>query len=266
MPTTPRFPRPIAVAFLTAGSAVLLMGCTVDLESTPEPTATATAITFDPEDVAVGELLDEATASWDSVDAWVSETRIETPSSGSGEAASTSESTERVILPGDRYVLTTNGDTIVSEEIAVGGRIYMRGALVTSSIYPDAAPDEWIAFTPDLVPEGTVLEQRVDYLTMPPGYPFRDVSATTRQLPASPSETISIDERECDAWTFSTATSGQEGLDYTIAFDQQNRPCQLIREGGGVTETTTWTYPETPEPIEAPSDAISVQEFPSDPS
>lgn len=249
---------------LTLAGVTLLVACSIDLEATPEPTATATAIAFGPNDVPVGTLLNESSAAWDEVDAWVEESRVESQSTGAGDPPA-SVATDRVILPDQRHVLTTNGETVVTEEIAVGDIIYMRGTLVSSSIYPEVDQETWISFSPEQAPEGTVLDQRVDYLTTSLGYPFADVTADTRALPASPAGEVEVGGRNCEAWEFSTTGEDSEGLDYRIAFDAQGRPCQLIREGGGVTETRTWTYPAEPEPITPPENPVQVDDFPTAP-
>lgn len=247
----------IALTVLIAG-ALLLGACSADTLE-PEPTATPTAVAFDPGDVAVGTLIDDALPSWREVGAWTSKTRGDTSATEGGISSST---TTTVIPPDQRHVLTMNGETVVTEEIVLDGTIYMRGTLVASSIYPSVDAETWISFTPDQVPAGSVLEQEVAFLTSPPAYPFADFTEETRALPASPTGEVRVDDRACAAWTFTTTTPDQPGIDYTIAFDAENRPCELIRESGGVVETTTWSYPTTPEPIEAPDNVTPVEAFP----
>lgn len=238
-------------------------GCSLDTESTRDPTATPTAVTFGPDDVAVGVLLDRSQQAWDAVDSWTSETRIDGPdtSESSGTASVT---TERVVLPNNRQILTTNGETIVSEEIIVDGTIYMRGTLVSTSIYPEASEETWISFSPDQAPPGTPLEQRVAYLTSSPTFPFESVTPETRKLPASPVGDVQVGDRTCAVYQFSTSDADSEGINYRIAFDSENRPCQLVKEGGGIVETTTWTY-DADVSIAPPSDSLPVDEFPATP-
>lgn len=255
--------RLIPIASLMA-CALLLQACSFDTDPDPTPTPAPTPVVFGPDDVAVGDLIDESRDAWTAVDAW--STRMLIDAADSDNASATSSSTiERVILPGDRYVQTMNGDTVVTEEIVVDGTISMRGTLVSSSIYPEVDAETWITFTPDQVPAGSVLEQRVDYLTAPLAYPFDTVTDETRALPAHPAGEIEVEERTCNAYDFSTAQDGSDGITYRIAFDDEQRPCQLVRTAGGVIETTTWTYPENPEPIENPAGAVQVVEFPTSP-
>ncbi|HEV2128345.1 MAG TPA: hypothetical protein VGR22_06995, partial [Thermomicrobiales bacterium] len=189
---------------------------------------------------------------------------VETQSVGSGDPP-VSVTTDRVILPDKRHTLTTNSDTVVTEEIMIGDTIYMRGTLVSSSIYPSLDPETWISFSPEQAPEDSVLEQRVTYLTTALRYPFADVTAVTRALPASPAGEVIVGDRPCKAWTFSTTDDMTEGIEYVLAFDVEGRPCQLVREGGGVTETRTWSYPDNPGPINAPEEAVRVEQFPAAP-
>lgn len=264
MTQTQRATERLYLLMTVLASTLLLAACTIDDDPEPRATATPTAVTFGPDDVAVGTLLNESSAAWDGVEAWIVETRIESPDTGSGNAA-TSVSTERVTVSGNRHVLNMTGETLVSEEITTGGTIYMRGSLVSSSIYPDVDESTWISFTADQVPPDTALEQRVTYLTASPTFPFATVTAETRALPAAPAGEIQVDDRVCNVYTFTSAEGATDGIEYRIAFDAQDRPCQLIREGGGVIETTTWSYPETPEPITAPNDAVPVETFPTGP-
>lgn len=249
---------------LSIASVILLSACTIDDDVEPTPTAAPTAVTFGPDDIAVGTLLNESSASWDSVEAWTVETRIESPDAESS-TASTTVSTERVTAAGDRHVLNMTGENLVSEEISTGGNVYMRGSLVSSSIYPDVDDSTWISFTADQVPPESALEQRVAYLTSPAAFPFATVTPETRALPASPAGEVQIGDRVCKVYQFTTAQLEGEGIEHRIAFDHADRPCQLVREGGGVIETTVWTYPESPEPITQPEEAVQVDAFPTAP-
>ncbi|HEV2128383.1 MAG TPA: hypothetical protein VGR22_07190, partial [Thermomicrobiales bacterium] len=116
--------RHIRLLALALAGATLLAGCRLDLNADPEPTATPTAVSFGPNDMPVGTLLNEASVAWDEVDAWVEESRVETQSVAAGGPPA-SVTTDRVILPDQRHTLTTNGDTLVSEEIVIGDTIYM---------------------------------------------------------------------------------------------------------------------------------------------
>lgn len=251
-----------SVAWLIVGT-IALAACTLDNGPGDDPTATPTAIAFSHDDVAVGNLLDEAEAAWSDVERWTSETRIESPSDG--PAATESMTSEEVVLPGDRHIVSMNGDTVVSEEIIVDDTIYMRGTLVSSSIYPEVNAATWITFTPEQVPADTPLAQRVAYLTAPPEFPFATVTDETRALPAQPAGEIQAGDRTCHVYRFTTTEEEDEGLSYRIAFDDADRPCQMIREGGGVVETTTWTYVDAPTEIASPESAISVDAFPTMP-
>lgn len=259
MPPTGSLPRRLTTLMALVAASLLLVACSFDDTIEPEPTPEPTAVTFDPGDEAVGTLVDRGRPAWEQVDAWTAETRGDTSATEGGISSST---TTTVILPDQRHVLTMNGETVVTEEIVRDGTIYMRGTLVSSSIYPDVDAETWISFTPDQVPADSVLAQEVALLTTPPAYPFADVTDDTRALPASPGGEVKVGDRTCEAWTFSSGTPDQPGIDYIVAFDADGRPCQLVRESGGVVETTTWTYPVSPEPIEPPDDATPVEHFP----
>lgn len=253
--------RLAACAFV---AALTMTGCGLDLDPDPTPTAAPTEITFGPDDIAVGELLDRSEEAWEEVDGWSSETRAEQPdASESGGAAAVT--TEEVLLSGTRRVLSANEETIVSEEIVIGGLVYMRGTLITASIYPDVDPDTWIMFSPEAVPADTPLAQRVLYLTAAPDFPFGDVTAETRALPASPVGDVQIDGRDCSVHEFTASAQSSGGITYRIAFDATWLPCQLILEGGGIIETTTWSLGSSAIEIVTPEDAVPVDTFPTNP-
>ena len=256
---TGTLPRRLTTLVTVIAGALLLQACSFGDSLEPEPTPEPTAITFQPGDEPVGTIVDRGRPPWEQVDAWTAETRGDTSATEGGINSTT---TTTVILPDQRRVLTLNGDTVVAEEIVLGDTIYMRGTLVSSSIYPAVDAETWISFTPAQVPEESVLAQEVAFLTTPPDYPFGDFSEQTRALPASPTGEVKVGDSVCDAWTFTTSTPDQAGIDYTMAFDAEGRPCQLVRESGGVVETTTWTYPSSPEPIAAPQHAEPVEAFP----
>ena len=257
--------RIVPTVFLLIG-AIMLGACSLEGGTAPEPTATSVAISFGPNDKAVGTLIDESQAAWDEVERWTSETRIESPSDGSS-IAEPSVTTEEVVLPNNRHILNMSGENVVSEETIINGMIYMRGPLVSSSIYPDVDEETWISFSPEQVPPETALAQRVSYLTSPPEFPFATVTEETRALPASPAGEIQVNGDPCHVFTFTSAGSGPDGesIDYRIAFGDADRPCQLVREAGGIVETTTWTYDDGEIAIHPPDNAIPVDTFPSAP-
>ena len=258
MPPTGTLPRRLATLVAVVATSLLLGACSFD-SLDPEPTPEPTAVTFGPDDEAVGTLIDRGRPAWEGVDAWTAETRGDSSATEGGVSSTT---TTTVILPDQRHVLTMNGETVVTEEIVRDGTIYMRGTLVSSSIYPSADPETWIRFTPDQVPADSVLAQEVAFLTAPPAYPFADFTDDTRALPASPAGEVKVGDRTCEVWTFTSSKPDQPGIDYSMAFDADGRPCQLVRTSGGVVETTTWQYPASPEPIVAPEDAMPVEQFP----
>lgn len=260
-----RFSRQICTFSAAAAITLLATGCSFDLETDPTPTAGPTAVVFGPDDVGVGTLLDRSAEAWTSVEGWSAEARVE-QLDASESGAGSSVTVEEVLLPSTRRVLHTNEDTIVSEEIAIDGRIYMRGTLVPASIYPGADATTWIVFAPEAVPADTPLAQRVEYLTSAPEFPFADVTGATRLLPASPVGDIQVNERTCSVYQFSTEEDASVGITYRIAFDADWLPCQLVKEGGGVVETTTWSYGTSEISIEAPDDVQPVDAFPTRPS
>lgn len=264
MPPDTRAIRVFRLAAITIAAALTLTGCGLDLDPDPTPTAAPTEVTFGPDDIAVGELLDRSEEAWTDVEGWSTEARTEQlDASGSGGASAVT--TEEVLLPSARRVLSTNEETIVSEEIVVDGMVYMRGTLVTASIYPDVDADTWIMFSLDAVTADTPLAQRVRYITTAPDFPFSDVTTATRALPASPAGDIEIDDRNCTVYEFTASAESSRGITYRLAFDASWLPCQLILEGGGIVETTTWSLDASAIEITVPEGAVQVDTFPTNP-
>lgn len=257
-------PRTLRIAGCAFAATLALTGCSVDLERDPTPTVAPTEITFGPNDVAVGTLLDRSAEAWSSVEGWSTESRVE-QLDASESAVGANITTEEVLLPSTRRVLNTTEKTIVSEEIAIDGMIYMRGTLVPASIYPDVDANTWIVFSPDIVPTDTPLAQRVRYLTADPGFPFSNVTAETRALPASPVGDIQVDGRNCSVYEFVTYNESSTGITYRLAFDADWLPCRLTLEGGGVVETTTWSFDTSQISIMAPDDAVPIATVPTVP-
>ena len=198
---TGTLPRRLTTLVVVIAGTLLLQACSFGDSLEPEPTPAPTAVTFQPGDEAVGTLVDRGLPAWEQVDSWTAETRGDTSANEGGISSTT---TTTVIPPDQRHVLTMNGDTVVTEEIVRGDTIYMRGTLVSSSIYPAVDAETWISFTADQVPEKSVLAQEVAFLTTPPGYPFGDFTEETRALPASPSGEIKVGDT-VPAGKFATA-------------------------------------------------------------
>ena len=262
MPPATRSLRIVRLAACTFAAALTISGCGLDLDPDPTPTAAPTEVTFGPDDIAVGELLDRSEEAWEGIDGWSTETRTEQPNASQSGGAS-AVTTEDVLLPSTRRVLSTNEETIVSEEIAIYGMIYMRGTLVTTSIYPDVDADTWIMFSPEEVPADTPLAQRVQYLTSAPDFPFSDVTAGTRGLPANPVGEVQVEGRDCSVYQFMASGASSGGITYRLAFDANWLPCQLILEGGGIVEMTTWSLDSSAIEITAPIDAVPIDTFPA---
>lgn len=256
--------RTMRIAGCAAAAALTMTSCRADLDPDPTPTAASTEITFGPNDVAVGTLLDRAADAWTTVEGWSAEARVEQLDASESGGGST-VITEQVLLPATRRVLNTTEETIVSEEISIDGQIYMRGTLVPASIYPEVDADTWITFSPEDVPADTPLAQRVRYLTAAPEFPLATVTEETRALPASPVGELEISDRNCSVYQFVTHDDSSSGITYRLAFDSAWLPCRLIRESGGVVETTNWSFDTGQISINAPAGAVPVEEFPSAP-
>ncbi len=146
--------------------------------------------------------------------------------------------TESSIAPDRRHVVRSVNGEVVEEQIAVGGRVFMRGQIVVAAIAPMMGPDAWIEVDPRTADSTAVIAAQVDWLLSPVQSPFATVSDETRALEAFPGETVEIDGRSCQTWTF----GDPNGIQQELALDDNNLPCRLIQRAGDFSNVTIYSF------------------------
>ncbi len=99
---------------------------------------------------------------------------------------------EEIRLPADRRLTTITDGVATDEQIAVGGRIYMKGALVRAAIAPMVDAATWVEVDPAAGLASAIASQ-IAYLLEPVTSPFTGVSPDTAGLEAVAGDTIVLE-------------------------------------------------------------------------
>ncbi|MGN6485388.1 MAG: hypothetical protein ACTHMX_13410 [Thermomicrobiales bacterium] len=256
---------PVALSMLLA-LAACGSGNTAD-----EPTATSAPVaspTLAPGEVSVDSLLDRIDAAWPGVTSMVS-------TSWSGQYADPMQAivatpptdqmvtVEKVVKPAARSISTSIGGVAVDDQLAVNGVVYFRGQSVTNAIAPFMDASTWVRVDPTMVAEDSPVGQQLAYLTSPLDPPYGTVSDDLRAQGATKTGQVTVGGRACDVYTFTDATTGSEGIAYTLSLDSAGLPCSLTQSAGGYANVTTWTFNDLTITITPPADAVSVTGTPT---
>lgn len=240
----------LRLSILVVCLTTLLAGCSSSsdpVEPTIVPTATALP-TLTPGGTSVGTLLDQVNAAWGSVQSvqttfWTTETaETDTPPT-TGEVT-----IESSIIPGQRHVVRMVDGVVVEEQIALGGRVFMRGQIVVAAIAPMVGTDTWIEVDPRTATSTSSIAAQVDWLLSPVQSPFASVSDETRSLEAFPGDPIEIDGRTCQTWTFGLL----DGIQQELSLDESGLPCRLIQRAGDFANVTLYAINPAGLTIETP--------------
>ena len=219
---------------------VILAGCSSSsdpVEPTVAPTATAPP-TVSPGGTSVGQLLDQVNVAWASTQSWRTTFWTTGDSEIVSPPAAGDVTVESSIAPDRRHVVRSVNGEVVEEQIAVGGRVFMRGQIVVAAIAPMMGPDAWVEVDPRAADSTAAIAAQVDWLLSPIQSPFATVSAETRSLEAFPGETVEVGGRTCQTWTF----GDQNGIQQELALDENNLPCRLIQRAGDFSNVTMYEF------------------------
>lgn len=246
------------VALIVAVS--LLAACSSGDSSDPEPTSAPTAtLPLAPGQLALGQLLDGVEVQL----ATIASARTVFSSQTTGGTPTTSPvTTEEYIAPDSRRIVTSNGTTVVDEQIAIGPMVYMRGSFVSTAVAPMLGTNIWVNVDHALVPADTPVGNVVSYLTGPYRMPFASISDDMRSRGVTQAGQINIAGRTCTVWTFVDTTSFGDRIDYALAIDGQGLPCSLTERAGTIENLTTFEFNLTGLQIVAPEEAQPVSGTP----
>jgi hypothetical protein len=245
----------------------LVFGCSPGTDeqtpTVPPPSTPAPQPTLAPGQRTVGDLLMGIDAAWPSVTSMRATLSSGPAEPGSEESVEPWQSIEEVILPSSRRVLTITGDVVSDEHVFVDGRVFMRGALVTTAVAPNIGPSTWIAVDPSLVPDTSPVGQQLAYLTSPIQRPFTGVSTQMQTRGTTSLGAITVGNRSCTAYAFVDTTAIGEQIDYELAIDSAGLPCQLVQRAGGFANTTVYEFNDPGITIVAPDAATPVSGTPA---
>lgn len=225
----------------------------------------------------VGELADRVAAAWPAVTSYRSVTTqgptdappvelpvppdVATPVPLGAVPESSQAYVDEVVMPDRRHQLASQGGQ-VSEFIAAGGRVYVRGRFAQVTIRPDLDPATWVDLDPSRIspdsPIGFFMAGFADPASPAFASPLRDLLPDTRTRELTPVGEIEIEGRICQSYQWVETTSDGAAMTRTIAIGADNLPCLIELEAGGYVSRTTYSGYNEPIRIEAPAGAVPV--------
>lgn len=222
--------------------------------SNPAPTAAEGERT-------VGDLIADVDAAWSDVTS-MRVTSISGPIPTEGvEGSPVPEgpvTIEEWVAPNNRRLVERVGNIVTNEQIFINGKVYMWGMFVGTSVAPEVGSGTWVTLDPEVVPSDTPVGYRVDYITREAGSPFGSISAEMRQRPVKEAGTVQVGDRSCTLYTFVDTTQLGERIDYELALDEDNLPCQHVMRAGGFQNSSVFEIntpdvqiiaPDAPTPV-----------------
>ncbi|HWV23391.1 MAG TPA: hypothetical protein VNZ58_04305 [Thermomicrobiales bacterium] len=259
-----RFVRLISLGFVV----VTLVACTADnVTDSPasnedhaasrqdDATSTSTSLT-------VGDLINRVDAAWPGVTS-MRVTSMSGPVPTDSEAVATPDSrdtvtTEEWVAPDSRRIVERVGDMVTNEQIYANGIVYMRGMFVGTSVAPEVGTQTWVQVDPEVVPPDTPVGYRVAYISRDAGLPFGTITKDMRQRPAKESGSVKVGGRTCTVYTFTDSTQLGDRIDYELALDDNDLPCQIVQRAGGFQNSSVYEInqpdiqiiaPDAPTPV-----------------
>ncbi len=249
----------IVFLLLVAG---VLAGCGNSGEDEPDPTPTlAPPPTAAPGEMTVGDLIQRVDAAWPTVTSMrTTSTSGPIPSEkpDATTAAGVQSTVEEVVAPDSRRIVRMTDGATTDEQIYVNGNVYMYGAFVAGAVAPEVGPGTWITVDPSVVPADTPVGYQLSYLMRPHEAPFGSITDAMRSRPATSAGQVQVAGRVCTVYTFADATQAGDRVDYELALDEHDLPCQLVQRAGGFQNSSVFEInvpdlriiaPDTPTPV-----------------
>jgi hypothetical protein len=242
--------------------AVLAAGCGITGEDEPDPTPTlAPPPTAAPGDTTVGDLIQRVDAAWPAVTSMRATSMsgpIPSDDPEATEATGVQSTVEEVVAPDSRRIVRMTDGATTDEQIYVDGKVYMYGAFVAGAVAPEVGPGTWITVDPSVVPADTPVGYQLSYLMRPHEAPFGSITDAMRRRPATSAGSVRVAGRVCTLYTFTDATQAGDRVDYELALDENDLPCQLVQRAGGFQNSSVFEIniadltiiaPDTPTPV-----------------
>jgi hypothetical protein len=145
---------------------------------------------------------------------------------------------EEIVRPGNRRVIQMVGGVVVDEQMAIDGRVYLRGAIVPAAVAPMMDASTWVEINPAAADSSSPIAALVAYLTSPVSSPLGEVSEETRNLMAVPAGQSTIAGRTCDVFTFGFP----DRITYELALEANGLPCRFVTSAGGQANVTLYEF------------------------
>ncbi len=235
----PILKRTSSLAIFTLIS-LLLTSCSISTDDpSPTPAPTATAIpALSPDALSVGELLARVETAWPSVRSMRTTFWSTQAVAGGTPPATGMVTVEEAVLPASRRVVVLSDGAPTDEQIAVHGRIYMKGALVPAAIAPLVDAETWVEVDPAAASTDSPVAMQVGYLLSPIVSPFASISPETAGQEAIGIGEAIVGDRSCQAFTFGEAN----GISYELALDEASLPCRLVQRAGDSANVTVYEF------------------------
>lgn len=213
-------------------------------------------------ELTVSDLIKRVNAAWPDVTSMrITSISGAVPTENDGESTPEPEgmvTTKEWVAPNKRRIIEHVDDAVVNEQIYIDGTIYMWGMFVDTSVAPEVGPQTWVTVDPDVVPPDTPVGYRVTYITREPGPPFGTITEDMRNRPVSEAGTVQVEGRSCTVYSFVDTTQLGERINYELALDENDFPCQLVQRAGGFQNSSVYKIndpdieiiaPNTPTPV-----------------
>jgi len=242
------------VAFVTL--AVVLAACADgDADPTPPPAPTAATPPMLPAGaLTVGELFTRIEAAWPTVRSMRTTFWTTTTDAGGTPPSTGTVTIEEAVRPNGRRVVILNDGGPTDEQVAVDGRVYMRGAVVPAAIAPMVDSQTWVEIDPAAAGSNSPIAMQIAYLLSLIESPFADLSPETAALEAVSGSEVTIGGRTCQVFTFGDPA----GVMHELAIGADGRPCRLVQRAGGVSNVTLYEFDVPDLTIAAPEVATPV--------
>lgn len=233
-----------------------------DAAETPSPAAAPTAAEGE---LTVGDLVDDVEEAWPKVTSLrVTSVSGPVPTEGTDGSPVPQEpiTIEEWVTPNNRRLVERQGDVITNEQVFINGKVYMWGMFVGTSVAPEIGPGTWVTLDPEVIPPDTPVGYRVTYITRDPDSPLSTITEEMRQRPAKDSGTVQVAGRSCTLYTFVDTTQLGERIDYELALDTNNLPCQHVMRAGGFQNSSVFDINDPDIQIIAPDATTPVSGTP----
>ena len=280
---------------LAALLTVVVFAAACGGEDSPEPTTdiapTATAVSTVSGDVPIsgglpgaspaatpggdgvltlGDLADRIDAAWDDVDAYRAvfvsgpgDVSLPSPIAGASPVASpviagaSGEITREIVVPDrQRQVVRRNGE-VVSEAVAIGDQLYIRGELA-QLVRSDIDADTWISLEPGSAAPSSRLGQTLSGLTAPIFSPTIALPDNLRPQEIRSLGTVDVGGRQCDSYGAADTTDTGERIDVTFAVGPDDLPCFIETRAGTIVSRVTYEAYNMELSISPPATAIAI--------